>query len=207
VPGGGHREYPAGYGKLIGPGTSVDFKMHYHKEAGSGTGVWDRSMVALWFHPDGQPVYHPVSTGVVGNWDFEIPPGAEAWRIGSSLFFGEDSVILSLVPHMHFRGVRAQFAAFYPDGTSELLLEVNFDFYWQSSYDFKEPRKMPAGTRVDFTAYYDNSANSPYNPDPGVPIRFGDRSTDEMSLVFVTWTPAARRNLGQRPARVNGGGQ
>ena len=31
-------------------------------------------------------------------------------------------------------------AAYYPDGRTEILLSVpNYDFNWQTSYDFQEP--------------------------------------------------------------------
>jgi hypothetical protein len=44
---------------------------------------------------------------------------------------------------------------------------------------------MEKGSRMIVTFHYDNSINNPANPDAGKPIRWGDRSEDEM---MVTWT-------------------
>ena len=78
--------------------------------------------------------------------------------VGSAKTFEDDTTILSLHPHMHLRGKDARYIAHYPDGTTEQLLYVpEFDFNWQLDYTYAEPKKVPAGTRVEFTAHYDNS--------------------------------------------------
>jgi len=46
---------------------------------------------------------------------------------------------------------------------------------------------LPAGTILEMTAYYDNSLNNLKNPsNPPVPVRWGERTTDEMCLTFVS---------------------
>ncbi|HNG05328.1 MAG TPA: hypothetical protein PKU98_02400, partial [Saprospiraceae bacterium] len=35
---------------------------------------------------------------------------------------------------------------------------------WQPSYVFKKPIALPRGTRIEATAYLDNSDNNPNNP-------------------------------------------
>ena len=42
------------------PGTELTWQMHYHKEAGEGTGVLDRSSVAVRFYPKGYEPDHIV---------------------------------------------------------------------------------------------------------------------------------------------------
>ena len=47
APGDGPDLWPEGYGKLIRKGSKITFGLHYHKEPGPGTGMWDQSMIAI----------------------------------------------------------------------------------------------------------------------------------------------------------------
>ena len=148
APGEEATEFPEGYGKLLRKGSKIHFNMHYHKEAGPGTGKWDQSTVGFqfWDEADDPPVVHPVHRNGITNRFFEIPPGHPAWEVGASRTFDADTTILSLHPHMHLRGKDARYVAFYPDGTQETLLDVPyFDFNWQLDYSFNEPKLVPAG--------------------------------------------------------------
>ncbi len=84
---------------------------------------------------------------------------------------------------------RASAAGFpYPDGRSEILLLVTgYDFNWQTTYRFAEPRPLPAGTRLRCTATYDNSGGNPLNPDPTRDVSWGRETTDEMMIGFVDY--------------------
>lgn len=195
APGGGHKVYPEGYGSRVEPGQVVTFNMHYHKEPGPGTGVWDQSMVAVWFH-DG-PVRHEVVTRPVGNWTFEIPPGHPNWKVGASMVLEEDTTILAFAPHMHLRGKSARYVAFYPDGTRETLIDVpTYDFNWQTRYQYNELKEVPAGTRIEFTAHFDNSAGNAYNPAPDEVVRYGQPTTAEMMLGWMSWAATHPREEG-----------
>src|SRR5207248_2886230 len=82
-------------------------------------------------------------------------------------------------PHMHLRGKSFRYEALYPDGKSEILLDVpRYDFNWQHRYVLAEPKRLPAGTRVRCIAHYDNSADNPANPDPSATVRAGQQTTD-----------------------------
>jgi len=49
--------------------------------------------------------------------------------------------------------------------------------------------QLPTGTRVDLEAHYDNSAGNPLNPNnPPKIVRWGEQTTDEMCLAFLTYT-------------------
>jgi hypothetical protein len=41
---------------------------------------------------------------------------------------------------------------------------------------------MPKGTKIFVTAWYDNSANNPFNPDPTKAVRWGEQSWEEMMI-------------------------
>ena len=107
--------------------------------------------------------------------------------------FEEDTLLLNLMPHTHLRGVQTSYEAFYPDGTTEELLNnPNYDFNWQTQYAYKEPKLIPAGTRIEFEIVYDNSQENADRVgfDPSRAIHFGGPTTDEMDLGWHTYAPA-----------------
>ena len=46
---------------------------------------------------------------------------------------------------------------------------------------------MPAGTRLVAVGAFDNSAQNPYNPDPGRSVPWGQQSWDEMFFGAMQW--------------------
>jgi mono/diheme cytochrome c family protein len=190
APGSDPAEYPKGYGALLEPGTTVTFQMHYHKEAGPGTGVWDQSQVAVWFHDE--PVTHPITTTAMGNFRFQIPPGADDYEVTAERVVEEEIELISLLPHMHLRGAYARYDAYYPDGSHEVLLEVpEYDFNWQTRYHYDELKTLPVGTRLEFTARYDNSEANGQRVgfDWTRAVGYGEPTTDEMMFGFYTFAP------------------
>ena len=102
---------------------------------------------------------------------------------------------------MHLRGKAFKYVLTYPDGRSEELLNVpHYDFNWQLSYVLAEPRHVPAGSRMDVTAWYDNSPNNKYNPDPTQTVRWGDQTFNEMMIGFFNYKVPADRPEPATPA-------
>jgi hypothetical protein len=158
APGTDVAQYPEGFGIKLPRGTTLTFAMHYHKEAGPGTGVWDNSQMGFKFHPEDMAIEHPVDITTIAHGTFEVPPRTDTWKVGASRLFEEDTLLLSMMPHMHLRGKAARYTAFYPDGTSQVLLDVPvYDFNWQTQYDLNEPKLIPRGTRIEMELWYDNS--------------------------------------------------
>jgi hypothetical protein len=140
--------------------------------------------------------------------DFVIPAGDPAYTYTTRSKFERDSLLLQLLPHMHLRGKSAKYIAHYPDGTQEVLLEVpRYDFNWQTSYNYPEdaPKRIPAGTEVEFIATWDNSADNPHNPDPTVEVRFGEPTTAEMMFGFLTYADAEPGYVPQGGGWLGGG--
>ncbi len=192
APGNDPDVYTEGTGRLLEPGTKVRWQMHYHKEPGAGTGVKDFSTAALRFYPAGyQPDYQLV-TEPLTRFDFEIPAGAPDYSSKVSMKFERDSLILGYTPHMHVRGKAAHYLATYPDGKQEVLLEVpRYDFNRQTHYQYPAPgKRVPAGTEIELTMTWDNSANNPSNPDPTETVVFGEPTTAEMMFGFVSYADA-----------------
>ncbi len=57
----------------------------------------------------------------------------------------------------------------------------DWNFYWQDNYVYHEPKKLPAGTKLDVECRYDNSPENELNPSsPPKRVFFGNGSADEM---------------------------
>jgi hypothetical protein len=64
----------------------------------------------------------------------------------------------------------------FPDGRTETLLRVpHYSYRCQLSYHLAKPLDLPAGTVIQCTVHFDNSASNPMNPDPTKAVRFGRR--------------------------------
>ena len=189
APGTEADRFPPGYARLWKAGSKLVFELHYHKEPGPGTAVDDLSQIAFKF-ADG-PIRHQVVNDNISDYSFEIPAGANDHSVSAGYTFKKDVELLSLLPHMHLRGKASRYVATYPDGREEILLDVpNYDFDWQTSYYYETPKRIPAGTRIDVTMVYDNSADNPSNPDPTRAVSYGEPTTDEMMNGFLNFTNA-----------------
>ena len=73
APGNDPTVYREGYGRLLEPGTKIQWQMHYHKEPGPDTAVWDQSQAAIRFYPKGYEPKHVIQSAPMGNLWFEIP--------------------------------------------------------------------------------------------------------------------------------------
>ncbi len=94
----------------------------------------------------------------------------------------------------------------YPTGESEILMRVpRWDFNWQMTYFLKEPKLLPAGTKIECVAHYDNSRNNPFNPNPAATVTYGEQTWDEMmsGWIEVAFDPAKdTRSLFEQPRQV-----
>lgn len=189
APGNAPLVYRDGYSAKLPKGTELTWQMHYHKEPGPGTGMWDQSSAGVKFYPKGYTPKHVLTTQPLGTFAINIPP-YEANYVGTaSMTFEKDTLINSMMPHMHYRGKEAKYTLTYPDGTEEVMLHVpRYDFNWQTSYRFLEPKPVPAGTRVDFEVVWDNSEDNPFNPDPSKRVTWGEATHEEMMFGWVSYT-------------------
>ncbi|AGA25695.1 c-type cytochrome [Singulisphaera acidiphila] len=173
--------FPPGTAKHLPAGAELDIEIHYTP---IGTVQNDQSSVGLVFAQG--PIRRRALTKGISQKEFLLPPGAANHPVHSSYRFAKDARLLSLMPHMHLRGKDFRYTATYPDGRMEVLLSVPaYDFGWQSVYRLAEPKPMPAGTRIDCLAHFDNSEENPANPDPSVAVRWGEQTFDEMMIGFI----------------------
>ena len=185
--------YPEGYAMLLPAIDEIRLGMHYNKTPGPGTAFDDVSRAAVVFYEDGETIRHMVRRSVlsVGS-SFVIPAGHPSFSLTREFDFAEDTYILSLTPHMHYRGKEAKYELLYPDGRRELLLYVpEYDFEWQRMYVFKDPPIAPAGSKLLWTPTWDNSSDNPHNPDPTRDVPYGLPTEMEMGNGWLDYTPVA----------------
>lgn len=207
APGNDPTVFPDGMGRLLRPDTDVTWQMHYHKEPGPGTGVYDNSQAAIKFYAKDAPINHVLRDESLGRFDFMVPAGDPNYSVQTSYTFDEDAKIVSLLPHMHVRGKSAKYEAFYPDGSSKVLLDVPaYDFNWQTTYRFNDLEFVPAGTKLVLTTAWDNSADNPNNPDPTKNVTFGEPTTAEMSFGFMNYIKAVDQEDIQAALKEQGDG-
>lgn len=181
APGAPPMALPDGFAKRIPAGSKLVFQMHYTP---NGTATTDLSHVGFRF-ADPATVRKEVATREIINTRFRIPPGAPNHEVRASHRVKQDLLVLSLFPHMHLRGKSFRYVAHWPDGSSEILLDVpRYDFNWQNGYQFVEPLRVPAGTRLECIAHYDNSEDNFSNPNPRKTVSWGDQTFDEMMIGY-----------------------
>jgi peroxiredoxin len=181
APGAPPMVLPPGHAKLIPAGSQLVFQMHYTP---NGTPQEDISRIGLVFAKP-EDVTHRVLTLMALNTDFQIPSGADNHRVTAAYRFRQDVELLSLFPHMHLRGKSFRYVAYYPDGREETLLDVpRYDFNWQNGYEFMHAKPIPAQTKLQCIAHYDNSENNLANPDPTLTVEWGDQTWDEMMIGY-----------------------
>jgi peroxiredoxin len=172
-----------GQAKKVPRGSMIVFQMHYTPD---GVERKDRSSVGLIFAK--QPPKYEVRTRSIAQRRISIPAGDANYEAVSVSKFDRDADLLSLMPHMHLRGKDFKYVVVFPDGKKETLLSVpKYDFNWQSSYRLAKPLRLPAGTRIECTAHFDNSADNPNNPDPKKRVSWGDQTWQEMMIGFVDY--------------------
>jgi mono/diheme cytochrome c family protein len=196
VPGRGPFEYPEGWGVLLPEDPFITVNMHYHKNPGEDTGVQDLTRAGFKFYEDGDVIDHVVETNLLPHRSWTIPAGDPNYRVDNTYDIEQDIYLLSMGPHMHYRGKAMRYELEYPDGEREVLLWVpTYDFNWQFLYEYKEPKFIPAGSTLHMSWWFDNSAGNRWNPDPSQDVVYGPATTDEMANARIYYAPTTPRGI------------
>ena len=188
VPGGDPDYYDENTGGLLRAGSVVNLQLHYTPD---GTARTDKARIGLYFHDEGVVPEDRMAGDCAcifpDKWT-PIPPYDPNFVQTAEVVLKRDVNLHTFLPHMHFRGKSMKATAFYPDGSSEELIDVPvYDYAWQLSYTWKEPKFLPKGTRLFVEGAFDNSAENPMNPDPSRLVPWGQMSEDEMFFGAFTW--------------------
>lgn len=170
-------------------GSKLLFQMHYTPNGYKQT---DLSYVGVCFTTKDQ--VKTIQEGAIAiNPLFTIPPHEANHEVIGFYYAYKDQWLTTMTPHMHLRGKAFKYEAVYPDGKTEILLNVpHYDFNWQLEYILEEPKLLPRGTMVKCTAVYDNSESNLANPNPDRAVGWGDQSWDEMMIGFMDTVPAEK---------------
>ncbi len=196
APGYSLRVYEPGTAIKIPKGAIITVQMHYTT---NGKPSSDRTSIGLKYAsepPKTELVVVPLSTA-----NFVLKAGEPDTRVDAEMTVNTDVTLWSAIPHTHVRGKRWEVVAVYPDGRSEMILNVpKYDFNWQTDYIFKTPLQLPKGTKLKTSAWYDNSTANKSNPDPTKDVYWGDQTFEEMQFTAFTFSinkPPATTSAGR----------
>jgi hypothetical protein len=183
--------FPEDAGKLMLPGARIRWEIHMFA---IGREIKDNQVeLAVYFYPKGTV---PKNRTVLRMFDvsrgseLDIPPN-EVAMTQNFFVIQAPARMENFQPHMHMRGKAMSVEAIYPDGRKEVLSAVNnFQWKWHVNYIYANNAAplLPKGTVLVFTAWHDNTADNPNNPDPRQWVGWGDRTVDEMAHAWVDLT-------------------
>ena len=185
--GGESLSLPEKVGIMLPAGGGMGFQMHYTPY---GKEAVDKSKIGFYFYPKGQEPERIMRHLVIANNLIEIPPGEDNHKEVAYTVFPKDALLSSVFLHTHYRGRAGSLELVRPDGSREMLISLpRYDFNWQRTYGFTDPVKIPAGSKIVATYWYDNSVRNPANPDPTKTIVWGPQSWEEMhyTSLYFEW--------------------
>jgi tetratricopeptide (TPR) repeat protein len=117
--------------------------------------------------------------------------------VSDSYVLPVDVEVHSVQPHAHYLAREVKGLATLPDGTERWLLYIkDWDFHWQDIYRYRDPFWLPKGTTLRMEYRYDNSASNRHNPNsPPKRVRYGEQTSDEMSVLWIQVRPRDRNDL------------
>ena len=173
--------FEPGVAKLLRAGHDIILQMHYTT---NGTEAVDRTQVGLIFAKEPPKQVHV--TGLAVQPRFVIPAGDPNAEVKAVAEIRQDTVMTSLTPHMHVRGKDMTYTAFYPDGTSEVLL-TRAEVRLQLADHLRTGRSRSACRRAPRSRSWRTSTTrrrNKYNPDPTKDVTWGDQTWEEMMIGF-----------------------
>ena len=169
LPGQAVSPLPKSVARLLPAGARIVLRIHYHK---TDREVSVRSSLGLYF-ARGRAM-KPLRTVALAAPEEDIPAGAERYRVKVSYTMQEAAAAIAIRPLLFPFAKSVEVTAHRPDGTIEVLIWArDYRYDWQPEYHFKKPVPLPQGTRLEVTAYLDNSNSNPNNPhSPARAVRF-----------------------------------
>ena len=141
--------------------------------------------------------------------DLVVPPNGYAMTQGFHSF--DHPVRLdSFQPHGHLRMNAASLEIFYPDtGRTEAVSQIsNWSATWHHSHLYapEVAPLIPAGAVIILKQWYDNTVDTPNNPDPDMWVMGGSRTGDEMTHAWLAITHLDEEGYNKLKAERNTSG-
>jgi hypothetical protein len=176
---------PDDAGTFIPAGGAIGFQNHYTP---FGKETVTHSKIGLYFYKPGEVPDIVMHNNQIVNNAIVLPPYDGHHQEIAYMEFPHDALLYSAFPHAHYRATSSDLWIRYPDGKEKLLLTLpRSDFGWQGHYNFAEPIKVPAGSKLIAHYVYDNSKSNPHNPDASKTVVWGDQSWEEMFFTRIRY--------------------
>ena len=174
---------------------ATDLVLNMHLQP-SGKPEQIQPSVGLYFS-DKPPARFPMLVQLEHDGALDIPAGKKDFVVTDEFQLPVDVDVLAVYPHAHYLGKDLKGFATLPDGTRKWLIWIqDWDLNWQAVYRYAKPVFLPKGTIVSMRYSYDNSAENVRNPNhPPKRVLAGDRSSDEMSHLWIQVLPRARDDV------------
>jgi hypothetical protein len=174
---------PSGFGRLLPPKAAVILEIRYHR---LGQEITDRSEVLLYCENNPKFI---VRTHAVANRGFVLPPDSWDFRVDAKWVVPRNLRVLSVIPHMNRLGTEMRVSATQPGEHSRNLVWVReWNRHLQMAYVFAEPLRLAAGSTIDVTARFNNSAdNEQQGHSPPREVRWGWGDKDERTIAFIEY--------------------
>ncbi|MEZ6096225.1 MAG: redoxin domain-containing protein [Pirellulaceae bacterium] len=181
VPGQGAPAFDSKRARRIPAGSKLVFQQHYTPV---GEIRSDTTRVGLVFGNE-EDVKEELVTLIGLNQSFEIPPHANQHAVRGSINWKPDrGYLLSVAPHMHYRGKAFELLGVSEGRSNSMLRVPAYDFNWQHVYRFAEPVALETINDLQFEVQFDNSDKNPFNPNPNELVTWGDQTWEEMAVAF-----------------------
>lgn len=182
VPGQTPLKYYPDRARFVPKGSRFVFQMHYTP---NGTPQKDVTKIGVVFADDSE-VKDEVLTMMAIDQDFEIPPNSPSHKVDVNRWnLPRNGSLLSVSPHMHYRGKSFTSSLVSKKGTETPIIHVpRYDFNWQHRYELANPVSLDDFRQLQGTVEFDNSKDNPFNPDPSQLVSWGDQTWEEMAVAF-----------------------
>ncbi len=136
------------------------------------------------------PTQHPAMLRI-GSCAIDIPAGEQHHVVTDEYTLPIDLDVQTIFPHAHSLCQEVHVVAELPDGSSKPLITIDhFDENWHDLYRFRQPVRLPRGTRLLTTFAYDNTDKNVRNRNhPARRVVYGSNANDEMEDVYLQVTP------------------
>jgi Flp pilus assembly protein TadD len=126
----------------------------------------------------------------VGGRHIDIPAGAKGHMVRDEFTLPVAIAVRSIFPHAHALCRSIRVIAIHPNKTESPLIWIeNFDENWHDKYIYRDPVRLPEGTRIVSEFIYDNSVDNHRNRhQPPVRTVYGSNSDDEMADAYLQVT-------------------
>ena len=187
VPGNHKIIFPKGIGKKIYAKSDFIVNVHY---APTPITVHDSSSIIIELAKEvieREAQTLTLTENNISNQPFVLYPNKKSTFYMRSPVLQDTISLISIMPHMHLLGKSFKSYAITPDGIIIPLVHVpNWDFNWQTTYQFKQFTILPKGSVIYAEATYDNTNENPLNPyKPARTVGYGWGSKDEMMNLVI----------------------